>query len=54
MKLFDLLDGEMGEPSFRFTTEHLTDEEREFAAVGEHGIVHDLDWQAAAKQTARD
>jgi len=38
----------------RFTAEHLADEDREGAAVGKHGLVHDLDWQAVAKQTARD
>jgi hypothetical protein len=44
----------MGEPGFRFAAEHLADKKWEFSAVGEHGLVHDLDWQVAAKQTARD
>jgi hypothetical protein len=54
LELFDLLDREMGEPGFRFAAEHLADKKWEFSAVGEHGLVHDLDWQVAAKQTARD
>ena len=54
LKLFDLLERERGESGLRFTAEHLADEDREGAAVGKHGLVHDLDWQAVAKQTARD
>jgi len=38
----------------RFAAEHLADEEREGAAMREHGLVHDFDWQAVAKQTARN
>ena len=44
LKLFDLLEREMGELGLRFATEHLADEERESAAVWEHGVVHDLYW----------
>lgn len=54
LKLFDLVEREMGEASLRFATEHLADKEREGAPVGKHGLVHDLDWQSVAKQTARD
>ena len=54
LKLFDLLERERGESGLRFAAEHLADEDREGAAVGKHGLVHDLDWQAVAKQTARD
>ena len=54
LKLFDLLERERGESGLRFTAEHLADEDREGAAVGKHGLVHDLDWQAVAKQTARN
>jgi hypothetical protein len=54
LKLFDLLERERGESGLRFTAEHLADEDREGAAVGKHGLVHDLDWQAVAKKTACD
>ncbi|MDR3410416.1 MAG: hypothetical protein P4L87_05660 [Formivibrio sp.] len=54
LKLFNLLDREMGESGLRFASENLADEEREGSAVGKHGLVHDLDWQAVAKQTARN
>ena len=43
LKLFDLLQSERGESGLRFAAEHLADEEREGAAVGKHGLVHDLD-----------
>ena len=43
LKLFDLLERERGESGLRFAAEHLADEEREGAAVGKHGLVHDLD-----------
>ena len=54
LKLFDLLDGKRGKSGLRFASEHLADKDRESAAVGKHGLVHDLDWQSVAKQTARD
>lgn len=54
LKLFDLLDRERGKSAFRFATEHLADEKREGAAMGKHGLVHDLDWQSVAKSPARD
>ena len=53
-KLFDLLDRERRESGLRFASEHLADEEREGAAVWEHGPVHDLDRQALAKSPARN
>jgi hypothetical protein len=54
LKLFDLLEREMRESGLRFASKHLAHEEREGVAVREHGLVHDLDWQAVAKKTARD
>jgi hypothetical protein len=54
LKLFDLLERERRESGFRFASENLANEEREGSAVGKHGLVHDLDWQAVAKQTARN
>jgi hypothetical protein len=54
LKLFDLLERERGKSGLRFASEHLADKDRESAAVGKHGLVHDLDWQSVAKQTARD
>ena len=54
LKLFDLFESERGESGLRFAAEHLADEDRECAAVGKHGLVHDLNWQSVAKQTARD
>ena len=54
LKLFNLLQCERGESGLRFAAEHLADEDRECAAVGKHGLVHDLNWQSVAKQTARD
>ncbi len=44
LELFDLLESEMGIAGLRFTAEHLANEEREGAPVGEHGPVHDLYW----------
>jgi hypothetical protein len=54
LKLFDLFGSERGESGFRFAAEHLADEDRESAAVGKHGLVHDINWQSVAKQTSRD
>jgi hypothetical protein len=54
LKLFDLFESERGESGLRFAAEHLADEDRESAAVGKHGLVHDLNWQSVAKKTARD
>lgn len=54
VKLLDLLKRERGVSGLRFATEHLANEEREGATVGKHGLVHDLDQQSVAKQTARD
>ena len=54
LKLFDLFESDRRESGFRFAAEHLADEDRESAAVGKHGLVHDLNWQAVAKRTARD
>ena len=54
LELFYLLDCEMGESGMRFATEHLADKKREFAAVGEHGLVHDLNWQSVAQLAAGD
>jgi len=54
LKLFNLLDREVGESGLRFASENLANEDREGSAVWKHGLVHDLDWQAVAKQTARN
>jgi hypothetical protein len=54
LKLFDLFESERGESGLWFAAEHLADEDRESAAVGKHGLVHDLNWQSVAKKTARD
>jgi hypothetical protein len=54
LKLFYLLKREMRESGLRFASKHLAHEEREGVAVREHGLVHDLDWQSVAKQTASD
>jgi hypothetical protein len=52
---FDGFEGEaLGVGHLRFASENLANEEREGSAVGKHGLVHDLDWQAVAKQTARN
>ena len=49
-----MFEGERGESGLRFASEHLADEEREGAAVREHDLVHDLNWQAVAKSPARN
>ena len=54
LEFCNLFDGEMGVAGLWFTSEHLADEEREVAAAGKHGLVHDLNWQSVAKHTARD
>ena len=54
LKLFDLLEREGRESGLRFASENLANEDREGSAVGKHGLVHDLDWQAVGKQTARN
>jgi hypothetical protein len=53
-ELLNLFQRQMGESGLGFASEDLADEKREFAAVWEHGPMHDLDCQTMAKLPTRD
>ena len=54
LEFCDLLKGESGVAGLRFASEHLADEDREGAAVREHGPVQDFDRQTVAQLAARN
>ena len=53
-ELLNLFQRQLGESALGFASEDLADEQREFAAVWEHGPMHDLDCQTMAKLPTRD